>query len=78
MEMNWAEPPQKKIRTHGYWIEVAEQLKANPLQWAFFEVPSSPTIGSNFQNYKGFERRWVTRESGQKDVYIRYVGIGEK
>lgn len=74
MEMNWAKPPATKTRNHGYWIDVADELMRNPLQWAFFEAPSTSTITQNFQNHKGFERRWVTRESGEKDVYLRYVG----
>lgn len=72
--ITWQEPPAKKIRNHGYWIEATKNLKANPGQWALFEAAKSATVSNYFTSSKGFERRWITRESGQKDLYLRYVG----
>ena len=87
MSIEWREPEPTKHGPHPKWTAVAEELKANPQQWAMVGVykrSSASTTAARinrgeivaFSPVRSFEACARAIGDDQYELFARYVGNG--
>lgn len=81
-DIKWQEPPPHGNAIKSRWAEVAEALRARPLEWALIDEDGSPNLASRIRNGQiaafrpasNFQVRNVRKSANGHDTYVRFVG----